>query len=115
MRCERHGVDVYGDTELLVHIFVHLTDLEQQMTEFANDQDHLDADVSAESTSFAQVLAELKAQEGADKLDFTKADAFVASVQSEAAADAPAPVQSAAVDPLAPTGSDAPHPSDPTE
>lgn len=57
----------------------------------ASNQQHLDQDVQAIVASFAQVVAELKAQAATGQpVNFAAADALVASVQGEAAADAPA-------------------------
>lgn len=73
-------------------ILAALEEMGTLMTGFASDQAHLDADVHAIGQQFATVIAELKAQHDAGQpLDFTAADALVASVTAEATADAPAP------------------------
>jgi hypothetical protein len=80
---------------LLLHILQHLTHLETQMTEFANDQAHLDADVQANNDALTAVEAEiaaLKAQPAAAALDFTALDAVTARLKG----DAPAPPAPAA-------------------
>ena len=60
------------------------------MTDINADQAHLDAIVGAETAALAAIITELKAQHAAGvPLNFTAADAFVASAQAEAAADAP--------------------------
>lgn len=65
-----------------------------------SNQEHLDQVVQDLQASFAQVVQELKAQASAGQpLDFTKADALVASVQSEATADAPPAPSPAPADP----------------
>ncbi len=57
----------------------------------ASNQAHLDQDVQGIAAAFAQVVAELKAQAATGQpVNFTAADALVASVQGEATADAPA-------------------------
>jgi hypothetical protein len=54
------------------------------------EQAHLDTDVAAIVAAVAAIVSELKASVAAGMpLDFTAADALVASVQVEAAADAP--------------------------
>lgn len=57
------------------------------------DQEHLDQDVAALTSSIAQEVSELKAQIAAgisaSDLDFTSLDALVASTQADATADAP--------------------------
>lgn len=77
----------------------------------AENQAHLDQDVQAIGTAVATIISELKAQAAAGQpLDFTAADALVASTQGEATADAPpaaAPVEpttgDTGTDPSAPT------------
>lgn len=69
----------------------------------ASDQAHLDADVTAETNAFVALLNELKSQPAAVGVDFTGADAFVARIQNEAAADAPAPAPAAPVESAAPS------------
>lgn len=68
--------------------------LGKELAIVSTNQEHLDQDVAAIATAFAQAIAELKAQIAAgatpEQLDFTAADALVATVQGEAAADAPA-------------------------
>ncbi len=67
--------------------------LEERQHLMSADQSHLDQDVDALKTGFAQVVQELKDQAATGTpLDFTNADKLVADVQAEATADAPAPV-----------------------
>lgn len=71
------------------------------MTDINADQAHLDANVAAETAALASIVAELKAQHAAGTpLDFTKADAFVAAAQAEAAADKPVVVTPPVVPPV---------------
>lgn len=88
------------------------------MTAINQGQTHLDQDVQSLTDGFAKVVEELKAQAAAGQpLDFTKADALVSSVQTEATADAapspsPSPSPSPTPDPSpAPSPSPAPEPS----
>ncbi len=110
-------------SHLLMHIVSvesRLDLLESLMTSFADDQAHLDSDIQSLTdafTSFETIISGLKAQPGAETLDFTAADALVASVQAAVSADQPpasdpapvtdpstTPVDSTApVDPSAPT------------
>lgn len=77
--------------ELLVRITKQLAVLDRKVDKLMSDQSHLDTDIQAIGTQFATVVAELKAQHAAGTpLDFTAADALVATVTGEAAADAPA-------------------------
>lgn len=55
-----------------------------------SDQDHLNTVVTALSADFATVIADLQAQPQAAALDFTAADALVASANAQAAALTPA-------------------------
>lgn len=72
------------------HVIEHLHRIEHIMTEVTANQAHLDTDIAAITDSFATVIAELKAAAAAGTpLDFAAADALVAAVQAEAAADAP--------------------------
>lgn len=81
------------------HVLYHLhgiketlNRLEAQMTSFADDQSHLDADVTAETTDLDTIIAELKAAQAAGHpLDFTKADAFAAALHTDAAPPAVTP------------------------
>lgn len=68
-----------------------------------SDQDHLNSVVTALSADFAAIIADLQAQPGAAALDFTAADALVASSDATVASltPAPAPEQAAADQPLA--------------
>lgn len=60
------------------------------MSDVNANQTHLDTDITALTANFATVIAELKAQAAAGApLDFTAADALVASEAAEATADAP--------------------------
>lgn len=87
--------------EWVIELIVRLDRMETVMTEFANDQAHLDADVQAISQQFATAIAELKAQIAAgvpaEQLNFAAADALVSTVTAEATADAP-PAAPAPVD-----------------
>ena len=76
-----------------VHELHHLMKtIERKLDHVSENQTHLEQDVAAIGTAFAVAIAELK-QQVADgqTLDFTSADALVAQVQAEAAADAPVP------------------------
>jgi transposase len=90
---------------LLLHTLEHLIRMENTMTEFANDQAHLDADVQAETDSLTAVEAEiaaLKAQPAATALDFTALDAATARLKGDAPAVAvPAPVDVPPAPPVA--------------
>lgn len=88
---------------LLLHMLEHQITLEDAMTEFANDQAHLDDDVNRLSEAFGAAVTELKAwvQNNPDlpasQLDFTKLDSLVGTMEAEAAADAqPAPTAAGA-------------------
>jgi hypothetical protein len=80
---------------LLIHVLTHLILLE---TTVSSNQERLDTDIAAIGTALSTIVAELKAQAAnGQTLDFSAADALVASAQGEAAADAPAaPVAPAA-------------------
>lgn len=98
-----HIACLFLDDSFEDHVLHHLHRMEIIMTQFADDQAHLDADVTAETTALATIIAELKAQHAAGApLDFTKADAFVAAAQAEATTDAPAVVTPPVVTPPAP-------------
>lgn len=76
----------------------HITEIRELTMTEASNQIHLDQDVQALGASVAQIVTELKAQSASGQaLDFTAADALVASVQGEATADAPAPAPAPAV------------------
>lgn len=83
------------------------------MTEFANDQAHLDADVQSLGQATASIeteIANLKQQEGAAGLNFTGLDAAVAQLQSAApSAPSPEPAPAPVPAPAEPT----PAPADP--
>lgn len=68
------------------HVLHHLHRLEQQMTQFASDQAHLDSDVQALTGIFSQLeaqIAQLKAAVAAGgPVDFTAADQLVADGQT---------------------------------
>lgn len=97
----------HDDAPDWAHTLNHnLFTIAKEITTMSADQSHLDADVNALGVAFAQVVAELKAQAGAEHLDFAAADAFVATVQGEATADAPVeapPVDQPPVDGSTPT------------
>jgi hypothetical protein len=75
--------------------------MEKLMTEANADQAHLDLDVRELGQQFAIVVAELKAQaaNAGTPLNFTNADALVATVTGEATADAPPVPANAPTDP----------------
>jgi len=82
-------------------IQARLTRIEALMTTFGSDQAHLDSDVAALTAAFGSIIAELKLDAAAlaaaaaaagvtvPAIDFTAADALVASTQAEVAADVP--------------------------
>lgn len=83
--CEQHSHEL-----TLHHLMHHITALEARMTEFANNQAHLDADVAALRQAVSDAVAELKAAAAnGQSLDFSKLDALVTDTQAEATADAP--------------------------
>lgn len=92
------------------------------MTEISSDQTHLDQDITGMQAAFQSVVDELKAQANTGQpLDFTKADALLASMQSEATADATAapsqpstPVDTSTGDTSAPASGDTGTPATPT-
>lgn len=102
------------DAPAIAHLLHHLHRIERQMTEFANDQAHLDADVASIGTQFQVAVNELKAAVSAGHaLDFTNLDNLVSQVTAEAGADAPpAPTPTPAPEPT-PAPVDAPPVSDP--
>jgi hypothetical protein len=70
--------------------------IEKGIADMTADQSHLDTDVQGLSdaitldrTELEQVITDLKNQPGGAGLDFTKADALLASEQAQASADAP--------------------------
>lgn len=113
MFCHHHDLELPSE-EFLEHVLnEHFTRLEHLMTEFSDDQKHLDADVQALKDAWATAYANLKTQIAgsptapAHTLDFTELDKLVGIVQtpstvtpdlittdhpSLAAANSPAPV-----------------------
>lgn len=82
-----HQDDLDSIEALLFHVLVHQIELGADMT---SNQDHLNADIAAIGQALSDIVSELKAQAAnGQTLDFTAADALVASAQGEAAADAP--------------------------
>lgn len=70
---------------LAAHVLYHLEHLEFRMTEFANDQAHLDADVQALTGIFSQIeveVAKLKAQPQTAGANFAGLDQLVADGQA---------------------------------
>jgi hypothetical protein len=100
------------------HILHHLHRIEAQMTEFANDQAHLDADVASLGQVTASIeteIANLKNQPAAAGLDFTGLDAALGTLQGVApSAPSPAPAPAPAPEPApAPVVDPTPAPADP--
>lgn len=108
MRCPRPDhADIEFDelAALVVHLIQHVIDLENTMT---SNQEHLDTDITALTDAFGSletVITGLKSQPGAENLDFTAADALVASVQAAVTSDQPPVVP---VDPSAPADGSTP-------
>ncbi|MGX7679086.1 hypothetical protein ACSMXN_09310 [Jatrophihabitans sp. DSM 45814] len=79
---------------------IRLTIMGEIMT---SNQEHLDTDIKGLTDGFKSledVITGLKAQPGADALDFSAADQLLASVQAAVAADSPAPAAPVVVLPL---------------
>jgi hypothetical protein len=107
MRCPRHVGEFVGSGDILLHILEHQIILEEAMTQFANDQAHLDVNVQAVSdaltafkTQTALALSELKQQIAAGvpapELNFSAFDSIIPALQAdvdaataEATADVP--------------------------
>ena len=102
--------------DFVLHLAQDLAQMEQTMTQFADNQAHLDADVNALRQAISDAVAELKAAvANGQTLDFTKLDALVTDTQAEATADAqaqPAPAQPADGSGTAPAPVDGGAPSD---
>jgi hypothetical protein len=102
-RCRLHNTDLETAEALMLHILEHQILMEELMTGFANDQAHLDSDVTALTEAFGTAVTELKAAIAnnptapVSSLDFSKLDSLVGTAQAEAAADA-APVKTAVVE-----------------
>ena len=102
-RCEHCDLELSDIAAVLVHVLHHIARMERLMTEFANDQAHLDADVNALTAGISDVeteIAALKAQPADVPLDFTALDAAVARVKADApaaVAAAPAPATGSTV------------------
>ncbi len=105
MRCPHpdHQQNLDHVEDLLIHLLEHQIAQEATMTQFANDQAHLDDAVTKLTDAFGTAITELKATIAnhpdlpASTINFSKLDSLVASAQAEASADAPAPVVEAPV------------------
>jgi len=86
------------------HVLHHLHVLEALMTEFANDQAHLDADVLSLGNITASIETEIANLKTANPaLDFTGLDAAVSKLQTVAPSAPPAPAPTPAEPAPAPT------------